>query len=110
LAQNKNEPIIYGPYFNPNKDESYLITISQAVYNKSELYGVLNTDIRLQFDEQRSPLDDGTQINYSYIVIDPLLYYYFIVDTKGKPLMHSRAAIENNSTTLTDLVCYLDDA
>ena len=59
LAESTEGIVLYGPYINPNKDMSYLGTLSQAVYNSSELFGVLNTDIRFQFNDTDSPFDES---------------------------------------------------
>jgi hypothetical protein len=53
-AKEHKYPILYGPYFSPSQDEAYLATISQSVYEGDTFHGVMNSDIRLEFDNTRS--------------------------------------------------------
>ena len=82
--------ILYGPYFNPSDEHRfYAITFSEAVFEGSDLNGVLNHDLNLNFTDDYDELF-GLQSSENH---------YFVAK-EGLPLFHSVVDIAEEDTTL----------
>lgn len=89
--QYSNKTTMYGPYFNPAKDNRfYAITYSQAIFKGTSIIGVQNIDLILNFSDQYdSLLDVNNEFNH------------YFVTSEGVPLYHSTIEIVSDNATLT---------